>query len=108
MKFFIPFITEEVQLKRIYKRIVDHLGKLGYEPLVDRIYQVDYFQDETLVTEAVGRVSATSSEVVMAIFKNDSGYLICSYSRGVASGHPIISDYKHVQSVIEFAPDGEN
>ncbi|MGA0555343.1 hypothetical protein ACO2Q8_01745 [Larkinella sp. VNQ87] len=108
MKFFIPFITEESQLKRVYERIVAYLIKLGYEPLTDRVYQVDYELDGKLTTEAVGRVSETSREVVMAIFKNDRGYLICSYSRGVASGHPIIAHYKHVKTVIDFSQDNES
>lgn len=107
MQFFIPFVTEPLQRKRMYERIVNHLGKLGYEPLKDRIYQVDYQQEGQLMTEAVGRLSPTSREIVMAIFKNDRGYLICSYSRGIAAGHPIIAHFKQVKEAISFSPEAE-
>lgn len=102
MKFFIPFASDETQAQRILVRIEEHLRKDGFEPLKATVYEVNYLLDEVLISEAVGRLSNQNDELVMAIFKNDRGYLVCTYSRGAVWGSPIIAHYKNVESVIAF------
>jgi hypothetical protein len=70
--------------------------------LEDRVYQVAFYRNDRMLTDTVGELCPITGETVMIIFKNDLGYLICSYSRGVAGGEPIIIKYSSVASVLSF------
>jgi hypothetical protein len=54
------------------------------------------------MAQSVGQVSAVNDEIIRAIFKNDRGYLICTYSRAVSWGAPIIAHHKDIQTIIPF------
>lgn len=102
MEFFVPFSTNAQQAERICERIEKRLNGMGFSPLKERMYQVVFYRDSLLVTDTVGQICPLSGEIVMAIFKNDLGYLICSYSRGVTGGDPLLAKYSTVQSVTAF------
>ncbi|GAB4054351.1 hypothetical protein [Spirosoma litoris] len=102
MKFFVPFSTNTEQAERICQRVEKRLIGMGFSPLKNRMYQVVFYRDELLVTDTVGHPCPLTGEIVIAIFKNDLGYLICSYSRGVTAGDPILAKYSTVQSAIAF------
>lgn len=108
VNFFIPFAADEAQAQRILLRTIDNLTSASYQPLKALVYQVNYLVDGHLVSQSVGQVSVVNEEIIMLIFKNDRGYLVCTYSRGVSWGHPIIAHYVDVNSVIMFnAPEDD-
>jgi hypothetical protein len=102
MQFFVPFAVDQDQSKRILLRTLDNLVSASYQPLKELIYQLSCTIDQRQLTQTVGQLSAINDEVIMFIFKNDRGYLVCIYSRGVAWGQPIIIHYCDVHSVISF------
>ena len=102
MKFFIPFSVNAQQMERVCKRVEKRLIDLGFAPLKERIYQVVFHRGNQLVTDTVGQPCPVTGEIVMMIFKNDVGYLVCSYSRGVAGGDPVLAQYNTVTSVTAF------
>lgn len=101
MKFFLPLATSAEQTERVYARITDRLKKSGYELKADRIYKVIFREDDKLRSETVGAAS-DNGEIVLAIFNNDIGYFICTYSTGAVWGEPTVVRYLAVESVELF------
>jgi hypothetical protein len=104
MKFFLPLATNDVQAERIYTRISDRLKGMGYIITIHRVYKVIYRQGEKLISETVGAAS-DNGEIVLAIFKNDIGYFVCTYSCGAVWGEPIVARYTVTEAADFF--DGE-
>jgi hypothetical protein len=104
MKFFLPLATNDVQAERIYTRISDRLKGMGYIITSHRVRQVIYRQGQKLIGETVGAAS-DNGEIVLAIFKNDIGYFICTYSCGAVWGEPVVARYTVTESADFF--DGE-
>lgn len=102
MKFYIPFSQDVEQTNRIRNRVKQNLMCMGYGPFYELVYQVTFRRDNQLVVDTVGELCPLSGEMVLLIMSNDMGYLICSYSRGVTGGEPIIAKYNTVESVIFF------
>lgn len=107
MKFFLPLATGEMQAERVHKRIADRLIELGYVIAPHRVYQVIFKREGQVISETVGSPSS-NNEVVLAIFKNDIGYFICTYSRGAVWGDPLVARYGHVDSAIFFDQETTN
>ncbi len=101
MKFFLPLATSAEQTERVYLRITDRLKLSGYGLKTDRIFKVIYQEGDQLRSETVGATSA-NGEIVLAIFQNDIGYFICTYSTGAVWGEPTIARYLAVESVETF------
>lgn len=101
MKFFLPLATSIEQAERVYLRITDRLKRSGFELRADRIYKVIYRENGQLKSEAVG-VASINGEIVLAIFQNDIGYFICTYSTGVVWGKPTVATYLMVESAENF------
>jgi hypothetical protein len=102
MNFFIPFTSDPDQTQRICRRVKQRLIGMGFGPLDERVYQVSFRRDDQILFDTIGELCPITGETVMIIFKNDLGYLICSYSRGVAGGEPIIVKYSSIESVTFF------
>jgi hypothetical protein len=102
MKFFIPLSTNDQQMERIYQKIVQRLIKMGYGPFHERTYQIKFRRDNQEIVDTVGEMCPISLETVLAILKNDRGFLIVSYSRGAVGGEPIVINYQIVESVTLF------
>lgn len=101
MFFFLPLATSAEQAERVYARINDRLKKSGYKLTSKRIYKVIYHKNSQLISETVGAVSS-NGELVLAIFQNDTGYFICTYSTGAVWGEPTIAKYLTVESAEIF------
>lgn len=102
MKFFIPFAVNDAQTHRILKRINDTLRTSGYQINQPPFYQVSYLFQGALVSDTVGQVSAQHNEIVLAILSFNDDYLICTYSRGVTWGKPLIAYQRDVTAVVAF------
>lgn len=102
MKFFIPSSVDAEQTERICRRVEKRLIGMGFSPLKERIYQISFYRNGQLVTDTVGQPCPLTGEITMLIFKNDVGYLICSYSRGIAGGDPLLVQFSTIQSVVAF------
>lgn len=101
MKFFLPLASNKEQAERVYGRIANRLKELGYELTTHRIAKIIYRREGKIVSDAVGS-SCAIGEIVLAIFKNDIGYFICSYSQGAVWGEPITVRYSMVESAESF------
>lgn len=91
-KFFLPHATDETETNNVYRDIKAFLDSQGKYQQDDRIYAVQYWHNGILYTDTVGQKAGLSPhEDVIAIFRvSDNLYFICTYSRGVRYGEPIM------------------
>ncbi len=101
MKFFLPLATSAEQTERVYLRIINQLKQSGYQVKSERIHKIIYRENDELRSETVG-VASNNGEIVLAIFQNDIGYFICTYSTGAVWGEPTLAQYLTVESVELF------
>ncbi|GAB4023968.1 hypothetical protein [Spirosoma koreense] len=101
MKFFLPSATSDEQAERVHTRIANRLKEIGYELTAHRMASVVYRREGKLVTDTVGDPS-DNDEIVLAIFKNEVGYFVCTYSQGAVWGHPATVRYSMVESAEGF------
>lgn len=93
-KFFIPHATDEIEANNVYQSVKAFLDSQGKVQQYDKIYAVQYWHNGVLYTDTVGQKAGLEpNEDVIAIFKvSDNLYYICTYSRGVGKGEPIMCD----------------
>lgn len=102
MFFFVPFAASEAQTQRILKRLNNNLLTNGYPFSQDFVYQISYFFEGRLVSDTVGEASVQNKEIILAISRHSDEYLICTYSRGVTWGKPMIAYAKDIEAVMAF------
>ncbi|MBO0931437.1 hypothetical protein [Fibrella aquatilis] len=104
MLYFLPFASSSLQAERIYRRITDRVTSLGYTLSRRRIHDIHYWHEGVAIHETVG-VSSANGETVLAIFKAGACFFICTYSRGVVWGDPMMACPSSTDSVDYFDDD---
>lgn len=106
MEFFLPHASEEVDEEENYQAIRKFLSENAPgQPKDRRIYELTYTHDGEEHTATVGEPHPVTGEDVIAIFES-SCWLICTPSRGVLGGVPIMASKGHSDRVVEFEGSG--
>jgi hypothetical protein len=99
MKFFIPEVEPE-RAEEVYKSITDFAAMQGWPAADRRIFKVYYRHHGDYFEAEVGKL-ARNGEVVWAILESGP-YLICTLTRGVMGGMPLLVGRDDVLSVTDF------
>jgi hypothetical protein len=103
MKFFLPVQDTKIA-EESYQAIKKFIEKQTGWPMSDRrYYEIYYRQNDRDLWARVGGPDPLNGEKVFAIFKPKnpiSPFLVCTYSRGVVQGQPILAS--HDAQAIEF------
>jgi hypothetical protein len=95
MKFFVP-VQEAKIAEESYQSIKKFIEKQTGWPLSDtRYYEIRYRHNDQDLSARVGGPDPLNGEKVFAIFKPKnpiSPFLVCTYSRGVVQGQPILAN----------------
>ena len=106
MKFFLP-VQETKIAEESYQAIKKFIEKqTGWAILDTRYYELHYRRNDQDLSARVGGPDPLNGETVFAIFKPKnpiSPYLVCTYSRGVIQGQPILAS--HDAQAVEFEPE---
>ena len=102
MKFFVPNSeTTEMSLE-VWESIRQHCKDYTKWEINDRkIYSLLYFHEGREQFVKIGEEHQRSGEIVRAIFESNT-YLICTLTRGVETGEPIMVGKGEVSDVEEF------
>jgi len=109
MRFFIPHAEDAAQTDRVEaavrKFIRDNLGKVSKR----RIFQLSYRDKGKQVKSEVGKPSHINGETVIMILYDEPRdlYLVCTATRGVTGGMPILVSGREAGSV-DFSESTEN
>jgi hypothetical protein len=108
MKFFLPVQDAKIA-EESYQAIKKIIEKQTGWPISDtRYYEINYSHNGEDLYARVGGPDALNGEIVFAIFKpknTSSPFLVCTYSRGVVQGQPILAS--HDAQAIEFEPESK-
>jgi hypothetical protein len=108
MKFFLP-VQETKIAEESYQAIKKFIEKQTGWPISDgRYYEIHYRQNDRDLCARVGGPDPLNGEKVFAIFKPKnpiSPFLVCTYSRGVVQGQPILAS--HDAQAVEFEPESK-
>jgi hypothetical protein len=108
MKFFLP-VQETKVAEESYQAIKKFIEKQTGWPVSDkRYYEIHYRHNDQDLHVRVGGPDPLNGEQVFAIFKPQtpiSPFLVCTYSRGVVQGQPILG--RHDAQAVEFEPESK-
>jgi hypothetical protein len=108
MKFFLPVQETKIaeESYQALKKVIEN--QTGW-PISDRrYYEIHYRDNDRDVHARVGGPDPLNGEKVFAIFKPKnpiSPFLVCTYSRGVVQGQPILAS--HDAQAVEFEPESK-
>jgi len=106
MRFFVPSTADPQQAESVYAIIRQKISRQhGFTLAPDRLYTLRYTENGQEHTNTVGVLDFALGEVVVAIFRADDKYLVCTSGRGVVKGRPLVVGEWSVEEVVAFAPD---
>ncbi|MGH7028183.1 hypothetical protein [Brevundimonas sp.] len=103
--FFVPFADSAEQADRVYASIREFMPKVAFRPTERRIYRVAYRHNGRDYVSTVGEKEREGEPVIAILeaFNPTPLYMICTPSRGVVTGGPILAG--DVQAVVDFSSD---
>jgi hypothetical protein len=102
MKFFIPDIDDPDLEKKTYEAIKSFAKTtLGWDVSERRIFSITYTHDGRQQYAEVGKVCKVNNEMVFAILESNA-YLICTLTRGVIRGMPLLVGDNDTIAVQDF------
>jgi hypothetical protein len=101
MKFFVPDVENEEKAERLYQATKKFAAETCWPVADRRIQSIRYKHDGKPFLAMVGEVEPITGEKVIAILESNT-YLVCTSSRGVLRGQPILVGKNEVTSVIDF------
>jgi hypothetical protein len=90
MKFTIPGATSAQQAFDIYVGVRKFIISKGYRPFSAAIASLEYTHNGKKEVTQVNEITKINDEKVVLIFECEKLFLICTSSRGVTGGEPII------------------
>jgi len=105
LEFFVPAAEDEKQAEEVYSGIKAFARQtLGWNTTERRIFGLTYQHEGERYFVEVGKPDTRIGEIVLAILESNS-YLVCTYSRGVVRGEPILVGTNEVVDVRDFRND---
>ncbi|MEZ0611989.1 hypothetical protein ACAW74_25985 [Fibrella sp. WM1] len=102
MKFFVPYVRSEDGAESVYQGIKAFMKGQGHTINDSRIYSISFDHNGKRITDTVGEVSTSNQEPVMAIFDAGTVYLVCTTTRGVIGGEPMLAGKHPTAQVVLF------
>jgi allophanate hydrolase subunit 1 len=102
MKFFIPDVNDEQLAVKTYQAIITFAkDTLGWNVSNRKIFQINYKHNSEYHEAEVGKNNDTNGEKIIAILESNA-YLVCTPSRGVIRGMPILVGIEEIFNIIDF------
>jgi hypothetical protein len=102
MQFSVPSATSMEQALTVYNGVKKYLNSKGFHPHYTAIAKIEYVHNGNAGIAEVNHVTRINDEIVVLIFECDGLFLICTPSRGVAGGDPIIVLKTEMIQVVYF------
>jgi hypothetical protein len=102
MKFFIPRAKGSEEENKIYEATKTHVQKAMGNISSRKIFSIDYKHKDKLHHAEVGKEEKVGNEIIIIILESDTGYFVCTPSRGVHKGLPILIGKGEVISITDF------
>ena len=107
-RFFVPAADSDAQAEYFLQATRQHVQEqLGHRIGDRRIFRLRYGREGRDYVVEVGKVDSRVHEVVIAILEapDDDLYLVCTASRGVLRGGPMLVGRSEARDVANFGSD---
>lgn len=102
MKFFLPGAKDDAEAEAVYDSIRKAAKSgIGWDSTHSRIYSISYVVDGREYMSTVGEEDPRVHELVIAILESTT-YLVCTPTRGVLRGDPILVGSDVVHGCVKF------
>ena len=101
-KFFVYLAKDDAQAEEAYEGIKAFAADNGFNPTARRIYRIKYIHDGVRRSATVGEVETRINEPVIAILEGRNVFLVCTPTRGVVRGIPLLVGDNEVESIEDF------
>ena len=102
MKFFIPKAKDDAEAQEIWKAVKKFAEEtLEWEVSDRRIFSIAYQKQSENFYVEVGQPNPRNGELVIAILESTT-YLVCTPSRGVLRGMPILIGKSELRDITDF------
>lgn len=103
MKFFLPHAETPEDAEQVYQDLRARTIRATNNRVVDvRICKLTYRIPNHTFSVEVGQPTTLNGEEVIAIFKSDSVFFVCTQTRGVLLGNPFYIGSHEVLSATAF------
>ena len=102
MKFTIPAATSLQQAFDVYVGVRKFMISKGYRPFFVAISHIEYTHNGKKEIGKVDEITKINNEKVVLIFECEKFFLMCTSSRGVAGGEPIIISRNEMIQITYF------
>jgi hypothetical protein len=102
VEFFVPQTSTPEQAEKVWEATRKFAAEtMDREIGTRRIFRLEYRHDGDDLVAEVGQPEPLTGEPVLVILEADP-YLICTPSRGVARGIPILAGAKSISRIVDF------
>ena len=102
MQFRVPATSSMEHALEIFYGVRKFLHSKGFQLFFTAISKIEYAGNSHKETVEVSEASMMNGETVMLIFETENEFLVCTPSRGIAEGEPIIIDRSQTIQVTYF------
>ena len=103
MKFFIPKVLDDEKAEEIYQGIKAlAVGEIGGEISDQRVFRITYSVGKQYQSAEVDQPEPITGERVIAILEHAEMYLVCTRSKGVVRGIPLLVGKYEVKAITLF------
>ncbi|HEY4965819.1 MAG TPA: hypothetical protein VII28_05435 [Puia sp.] len=102
MRFTVPSTSSLQQSFDVFHGVRKFLYSKGFQPYFSAISKIEYDHAGKKEIAEVNEVIGINGEMVMLIFECENQFLICTPSRGVAGGEPIIIGRNEIIQISYF------
>lgn len=103
MNFFIPATSDINSILDVYNGVKKFMQSQGFDPLPDKlVYSIDYTHNGKKENATIDKFHVVNNQRVLIIFECKELFLVCTPSRGVLGGDPILVGRHNVENVVYF------
>lgn len=102
MQFFISHIKDKEKAEKIWEVAKQFAESQGFKVTNRRIESISYVHDGKLMEAVVGEKGIRQNEAVIVILESDICYLVCTYSRGIRRGIPMLVGKWEIETITDF------
>lgn len=103
MNFFVPAANDPAHARALYDRMREHVSSAGHAVEPDRIFRLRLNRNGKGLNLAVGdSYHAVGGDPILAIFKAQTYFVVCTPRHDGVHGEPIQIDWDTVSTVETF------
>ena len=102
-QFFVPGVVDAITAQDLLSAVRHFVREEGWETELEPLFQLNYRHNGVPLVAEIGAQDPDTGEQVLFILESSAVYLVCTASRGVRRGTPILVGKADARTVQPFA-----